>query len=260
MLAQPATIEKRVSATFCSDMTTPAACPSCGTLMTHERFAHRMRGDIGLDICWDCHAIWFDRYESAQLAPAAVLALFRKIHEHREQTARALREPMRCPRCPATLVLTHDLQRSNRLRYHRCPSEHGRLTTFMQFLREKEFVRSLSASEIDTLKATVAQVSCSSCGAVVDLARDTSCGYCRSPLAILDAEAVEKALAALSEAEQRRTAPPPTDMAKAFESLLAAYKTPKQESSVWMREVSATSDSRDVVDLVVAGIGQLFKR
>lgn len=242
-------------------MTTPAACPSCGTLMRHERFAHRMRGDdVAVDICWECHAIWFDRYESAQLAPGGVLALFRQIHEHREQPARALREPMRCPRCPATLQLTHDLQRNTRLRYHRCPAEHGRLTTFMQFLREKEFVRSLTQSEIDTLKATVAQVSCSSCGAVVDLARDTACSYCRAPLAILDAEAVEKALAALSEAEHRRTAPPPANMAAAFESLLAAYKTPKHESSVWMREATAATNSRDVVDLVAAGIGQLFRR
>ncbi len=228
--------------------------------MAHERLPHRMRGDLDLDICWDCHAIWFDRYESAQLAPAAVLSLFRQIHEHRERPARALNEPLQCPRCPASLVLTHDIQRSNRLRYHRCPAEHGRLTTFMQFLREKEFVRSLAPSEIDTLRATVKQVACSSCGAVVDLTRDAACGYCRAPLAILDAESVDKALAALSEAEHKRTAPPPTDMAVAFESLLAAYKTPKHEPSAWMREVSATANARDVVDLVAAGIGLLFRR
>ena len=241
-------------------MTMSLACPGCGTLMAHQRFAHRMRGDVALDICWDCHAIWFDQYESAQLAPAAVLSLFRLIHEHRGQTARALNEPMRCPRCPATLVLTHDRQRSNRLRYHRCPSDHGRLTSFMQFLREKEFVRSLSQPEIDTLRATVAQVACSSCGAIVDLARDAACSYCRAPLAILDAAAVEKALAALSEAEHKRAAPAPPDMAVAFESLLAAYKSPTPDSSAWLREVSAMTPSRDVIDLVVAGIGQLFRR
>lgn len=228
--------------------------------MDHQRFANRLRGELALDICWDCHAIWFDRYESAQLAPAAVLSLFQQIHEHRTQPTHALHEPMRCPRCPATLLLTHDMQRSNRLQYHRCPAEHGRFTTFMQFLREKEFVRSLSKAEIDTLRATVAQVSCSSCGAVVNVERDAACGYCRAPLAILDAKAVDKALAALSDAERKRTAPPPTDMAAAFESLLAAYKTPKQESSVWMRDVTAATHSREVVDLVVAGIGQLFRR
>lgn len=240
-------------------MTTPALCPSCANPMAHHVFAARLHGELVLDICWDCHAIWFDRYESAQLAPRAVLDLFRQIHEHRAQPPRALHEPMSCPRCGATLLLTHDLQRSNRLRYHRCPAEHGRFTTFMHFLREKEFVRSLSASEIDTLKATVAQVSCSSCGAVVDLARDAACAYCRSPLAILDAEAVDKALAALSDADRQRTAPTPTDMAAAFESLLAASKSPKREARTWMQEVTPTT-SREVVDLVIAGIGQLFRR
>ena len=228
--------------------------------MTRERFAHRMQGDIDLDICFDCHVIWFDRYESAQLAPAGVLALFRKIHEHGTQSSRALNEPMRCPRCPASLVLTHDMQRHNRLRYHRCPAEHGRLTSFMQFLREKEFIRSLTDSEVDTLKATVRQVSCSSCGAVVDLSRDAACAYCQAPIAILDTNAVDKALAALSDAERNRTAPPPPDMAVAFEQLLSAYKTPKQERSLWTRDVSASADTRDVADLVVAGIAQLFRR
>ncbi len=241
-------------------MTTPLACPSCGTLMAHERFTHRMRGEVALDICWDCHVIWFDQYESAQLAPAAVLELFRQIHEHRSQHPRALREPMRCPRCTVILVLTHDMQRSNRLRYHRCPDGHGRLITFMQFLREKEFVRSLSQPEIETLKATVSQVACSSCGAVVDLSHDAACSYCRAPLAILDAEAVEKALATLSRAEQQRTAPPPPNMAAAFEALLATHRIERTESSVWMREVSAAGSSRDVLDLVVLGIGQLFRR
>lgn len=228
--------------------------------MEHQRFARRTHGDVTLDLCWPCHVIWFDQYESAQLSPAAVLSLFRSIHEHRAEPARALGEPMRCPRCPKTLVLTHDVQRQNKLRYHRCPSDHGRLTTFMQFLREKEFVRSLSPAEIETLKATVAQVACSSCGAVVDLARDASCGYCRSPLAILDATAVDKALAALSDAEHKRAAPPPSEIAAAFDSLLAAHRTPREEGGAWMRTVSATAPSNDVIDLVITGIGQLFRR
>jgi Zn-finger nucleic acid-binding protein len=45
--------------------------------MAHQLFATRLHGELVLDMCWDCHAIWFDRHESAQLAPGAVLDLFR---------------------------------------------------------------------------------------------------------------------------------------------------------------------------------------
>jgi hypothetical protein len=73
------------------------------------------------------------------------------------------------------------------------------------FLLEKNFVRPLSGSELATLKARVRTVQCSNCGAPVDLQRDAACPYCRSPLAILDPEAVNKALRELSTAEIQRT-------------------------------------------------------
>jgi DNA-directed RNA polymerase subunit RPC12/RpoP len=221
-------------------------------------FARRVHGTLNVDVCWPCHAIWFDQYESAQLTPSAVIDLFRKIHEHRDEPVRPLADHLHCPRCRAALVLTHDLQRHNTLRYHRCPDGHGRLTTFMQFLREKEFVRTLSASEIETLKATVTQVRCSSCGAVVDLERDVACRYCRSAIAVLDPVAVEKALTHLTDAER---APEPSsnpEVAAAFESILASYRSPAREN-VWLRSLS-TSASSEVIDLVVAGIGKLFVR
>ena len=45
-------------------------------------------GELILDICWDCHAIWFDQFESTSLAPKSVIELFRLIHEHRDKPAR----------------------------------------------------------------------------------------------------------------------------------------------------------------------------
>ena len=67
-------------------------------------------------------------------------------------------------------------------------------------------MRPLSGSELAALKARVRTVQCSNCGAPVDLQHDTACPYCRSPLAILDPEAVNKALRELSTSEiQRRT-------------------------------------------------------
>jgi hypothetical protein len=36
-----------------------------------------------------CQAIWFDQYESAQLTPSAVIDLFRRIHDHRDDARTA---------------------------------------------------------------------------------------------------------------------------------------------------------------------------
>lgn len=227
--------------------------------MTTETFARQMHGEVVLDICWDCRAIWFDKFESNQLAPVAVIALFRQIHEHRDQVTRAYADIMRCPRCNATLQLTHDMIRNNKLRYHRCPNGHGRLTAFMQFLREKEFVRTLSAAEIETLKATVSQVRCSSCGAVINLERDAVCPYCRSPLAVLDASAVEKSLAALVEIERKRSEPSTADIAAAMIALNPERSATPQDR-LWGMRLTGTDSSPDVVDLVISGISYLLDR
>lgn len=227
--------------------------------MSAETFARHMHGDVTLDICWDCRAIWFDKLESAQLSPAAVIALFRQIHEHRDQLTQAYADNLRCPRCAAMLVLTNDRLRNNRLRYHRCPNGHGRLTAFMQFLREKEFVRTLSPAEIDTLKATVTQVRCSSCGAIIDVQHDASCGYCKSPLAILDANAVQKALATLAETDRKRTQPNTEEITAAFAAMLTTRTSIPREPG-WATSGTGLHTGPDVVDLVIAGIGYLFDR
>lgn len=179
-------------------------CPGCRAPMKRHAFARKPEGELQLDICWDCHAIWFDHFESSALAPGAVIELFRRIHEHRESPPRPLGDGLDCPACNMRLALTHDIQRTNRISYYRCPQRHGRLTTFFQFLNEKSFVRALTPAEIERLKVTVKQVRCSACGAPVDIGRDPQCSFCRSPVAILDAEAVRKTLAELDAAEKKR--------------------------------------------------------
>lgn len=210
-------------------------------------------GSVELDLCYGCHAIWFDQFESAQLTPGAVIELFGRIHEHRDSTARPLADGARCPHCRERLVLTQDVQRTNRIAYHRCPKGHGRLTSFLQFLREKNFVRSLSGPEIDRLRASVAQVRCSGCGAPVDIARDAACGYCRAPLSVLDAEAVAKTLAALGEAERRRTHRDPAEIAAALAPGRLA-----RPGSLLTRDIHPMQSTPAMVDLVVEGIGALF--
>jgi Zn-finger nucleic acid-binding protein len=180
------------------------SCPSCGTAMRRGTYERRPVCALDLDMCFDCQAIWFDQYESAQLTPGSVLEVFRVIHEQSQRPARPLSQTVRCVACRARLQLTHDIQRTNRIVYYRCPEGHGRFTTFIQFLREKNFVRSLTAPEVQRLRAQVAQVRCSSCGAPIDLARDSECSYCHAPIAILDADAVSRELSELGDQERRR--------------------------------------------------------
>jgi len=200
-------------------------CPGCGAAMRRQLFARRPEGEVTLDLCFECQALWFDYFESSQLSPGATIELFRLIHEHGATPARPLPDVAGCPVCHKRLLLTHDVQRGNRFVYHRCPERHGRFTTFFQFLREKHFVRSLSPAEVQRLRATLTQVRCSSCGAPVDIERDAACGYCHAPLAILDAEAVQRTLDELSAKEKSRPAPDP---AAAIEAILAGKRTERR--------------------------------
>ena len=66
---------------------------------------------------------------------------------------------------------------------------------------------------------------CSSCGAPVDLAQGFECGHCGSPISVLDADAVEKTLRSLDEADARRSGDPAEKQARAALASLEAMKT-----------------------------------
>ena len=235
-------------------------CPSCGEAMQPETYARKSDGRVELDFCFACQAIWFDAYESAALTPGAVMSLFEAIHKRKDVQPRPLGDVCRCPACRRALVITHDMQRTNRLTYYRCPEGHGRLTTFYQFLREKNFIRSLTRGEIEKLKAVVQQVRCTSCGAPVNLERDAQCAHCRAPIAILDADAVSHALAELSAEDKRSRAPDPH---AAIEALLAGQRSNRAragERRIYDFQPVAPEWGNDVVDLVGEAIDFLLTR
>jgi len=80
------------------------------------------------------------------------------------------------------------------------------------------------------------------------------CGYCRSPIAVLDADAVTKAVAELSSAEARRTTLDPERIAAAFLGTRPAGKP----ASPWTKEVPAMGASVEIVDLIADGLSALF--
>lgn len=182
-------------------------CPSCKVVMEKITLANHTGQPLHIDACWPCHLIWFDHLESSALAPSSVIELFRRIHAKRDAARNPVSLNMRCVVCADRLVLTNDIQKAGRFTYHRCSAGHGRVSSVAQFLREKRFVRTLSTEEVKALAVKVQQVKCSSCGGPIDLHRDTACTHCGAAIAVLDAEAVEKALTDLANAPQR---PQPT--------------------------------------------------
>jgi DNA-directed RNA polymerase subunit RPC12/RpoP len=218
--------------------------------MVRQRFARKLNGEVELDLCFACQGIWFDEWESLQMAPGGVVELFRLIHEHRDDQRLPLADPLRCPQCGDRLLHALDKAKSGSFNYHRCLQQHGRFTTFAQFMIEKGFVRQLTGAEIDQLKARVDVVRCTSCGAPVDIKRDHACGHCRSPLAILDPAAVEQALATYHQAEVKRTTLDP-------EALADAILLTERDKSRRQRERGLLGDSfveRDIGDLLVSGV------
>jgi hypothetical protein len=163
--------------------------------------AHNGRS-VTIDICQPCQSIWFDTRESVALAPASTLTLFRLIGERAARSAPTSAELAKCPSCHGRLRLAHDMQRNTRFEYLACPNGHGRLTTFLEFLKEKQFVRALTPQQFAELRATVRTVNCSNCGAPVDLATSSACRHCGSPLSMLDMTHAQELVEQLQKADR----------------------------------------------------------
>jgi hypothetical protein len=183
---------------------------------------------VAIDLCRVCQGFWFDSREHLQLAPAAILQLFEIIHDAKgSRTPLPSRLP--CPRCGLRLLPTDDRQRATSFRYWRCAREHGRYITFVDFLREKDFVRELDPAQLAALKAQVRSVTCSSCGAPIDLAHDTVCSHCHSPLAMLDLERVGHVIEQLRQSAERTSHPDPANVATLQIALLRERQQVEKE-------------------------------
>ena len=183
-------------------------CPNCQAVMTALTLKGHYQRSVVVDLCQSCQAFWFDGLESLQLEPASVLELFRIVGEAGGNARAPLSNSVKCPRCAGELVKTFDQQRSSRFEYRRCPEGHGRLTSFYNFLREKDFIKPLSPAQIDELRRNLRSINCSNCGAPVDLAKGAACAHCSSPLSMLDVGQAEKLVAALREKSAPRDVDP----------------------------------------------------
>lgn len=230
------------------------ACPSCTQPMTRLDLPKRNLGTLALDLCFPCQGIWFDAYESEQLSPGAIVDLFKLIHEHRNDPRQPHAGTLHCPRCRDPLMAGLDVVRSGRFNYHRCLQNHGRFTAFAQLMIEKGFVRQLAPAEIKALAARIGTVHCTGCGSPVDIRTESACSHCASPIAILDPDAVEKALANYRNQERRRTQRDPERLADA---LLAMERQRTHTAAQNGPRFSPMPESGHSVvgDLLLAGLG-----
>ena len=226
-------------------------CPSCRNAMIKHRFERKIKGEVELDLCYACQGIWFDEYDSLQLAPASVIELFKMIHGHRDQQRLPLAGTLSCPRCSERLIAAQDRVKSGLFNYSRCLQQHGRFITFAQFMIEKGFVRQLTGGELNQLKAGIGVVRCTGCGAPVDIRQDSACSHCRAPISVLDPQAVEAALAGYQQAAMRQSLTPSPNV------LAEAIMFNERERSRRQRE-RGNADLADVGDLLLDGVAMIL--
>ena len=209
---------------------------------------------VTIDICLPCQSFWFDARESLALSPGGTLALFRLIGEEAGKRSFSNADIARCPRCKARLRLTQDMQRTTRFSYLRCPNDHGRLTTFLDFLREKDFIRPLTPAQLHELRRNVQTVNCSNCGAPVDVTHTAACGHCGSPLSMLDLHQAETLVAQLQKADARERQP--IDPALPLELLRAR----RQAEAAFPHDRGVDWSPADLVDAGLQAVASWLKR
>ncbi|MBP8287578.1 MAG: zf-TFIIB domain-containing protein [Rhodoferax sp.] len=234
-------------------------CPSCHSAMTPQRLASVAGGEVELDLCFACRGIWFDPLENLKLTPAALVTLFRLLHDHRNDAVSPLAHRLTCPRCRKPLGQGFDVVKSGRYITYRCTQRHGRFSTFASFMIEKGFVRQLSGQEIDDMARRVGVINCSSCGAPVDLRKDHACPHCRSALSLLDPQAVEQALKGYAVAVQQTGQLSIPDLADALVMVERDRVKAEREAKAQRGSLFTTAEGQSRADLWAAGVALVWQ-
>jgi len=219
--------------------------------MTDWTLGSRLGTQLTIDVCAPCQAFWFDMHKDLQLAPAATLELMKYIGEHSSSTKPQLSPLLHCPRCGAGLTLAHNMANNVRFVYWQCPNQHGHYITFFEFLKEKNFIHPLSPAEIAHLRESIQTVTCSSCGAAIDLRANSACPFCHSPIAILDLKQQQQMLAQLKQAAAARPVDPMLPMKLAMAKEQTSRLFPEHDDQWWGDAQSG--------DLVQAGLNAVAR-
>jgi hypothetical protein len=147
------------------------------------------------------------------------------------------------------------MQRTTKFEYLACPNSHGRLTTFFDFLREKDYIRPLTPQQIAELRRNVKTVNCANCGAPVDLTVGSACVHCGSALSMLDMDQAGRLVEQLKSAEARERQPIdpalPIELARVKRDTELAFAKMEGRDE-WYADVNS-------LDLVGAGLKAIFR-
>jgi Zn-finger nucleic acid-binding protein len=233
-------------------------CPGCQQPMEPVPLEGTYRGPMTIDLCTACRGFWFDAGEQFRLTPAATLLLVRRVEASRDRPRQRMGTRPRCPRCNLALGLTYDLVRDDKYRYFRCPSQHGVFMPFFEFLRSQNLVRGLSPQEVDALRKKLVSITCSSCGAPIDLQTQARCESCGSGLAIVDLDHLGDALRQLD--ADARAAVPAVDAPAPIppDEIIADWRADQEAQ----RRLESGEEDKDVetqIDLLDVGVTLLTR-
>ena len=185
-------------------------CPGCESMMKRFSVQGVLGAKVEIDLCPRCRAFWFEPFETIHLSPRSTLQIFTMIADlSKKELSSALPPTLRCPMCRGGLLITRDRQRNTTFQYWRCDRGHGRFTLFVDFLREKEFIKPLSPQQLAKLRLSIQMIHCSNCAGPIDLTKESVCPHCGAPLSMLDANKMTEMVqaAAADGAKMRQGAP-----------------------------------------------------
>jgi protein-arginine kinase activator protein McsA len=172
-------------------------CPNCRASLRALTLAGHYGRWVEVEVCEPCHLLWFDGFESVNIAALGVLTLVREVVRSHERTHTQTSATLACPSCTGGLRLVRDKTRFGETLQHRCTLGHGSAQTFAQYLAEKGVLRTLSRAEVVSLMSSAKAsegalpskaLFCVNCGAMHRPTRSvqSSCHYCGSAFLALD--------------------------------------------------------------------------
>lgn len=174
--------------------TPPAlACGNCGRPMRVLRLAGHYGRSVEIDLCADCHLVWFDLVEAAGLAGTGLLTLVGEMAAAQTLAHTPLRPDLGCARCRGALRTVHNPSRWGHSLQLECVQRHGAWQSFAQFLSQKGLVRAMSSADRARALQRDGALHCVNCGGAIG-ATDTACPWCRSVPAVVDVARLAQAL------------------------------------------------------------------
>jgi hypothetical protein len=169
-----------------------ALCTSCKQSMQILALEGHYSHKVEVDVCTHCHLVWFDALESVRLSGLGWVLLIRQMIASPALNAPLARQ-LSCVRCQSPLKAVRNLTRFGRSAAQECPQGHGQYQGYTLLLAERGLVRPIYPNDRQALREQGRGLSCLNCGAQME-GTDHICGYCDSPLVLVDVPRLTAAL------------------------------------------------------------------